>query len=42
MVWRGRGNFRLCAMLPKVGRNEMSPCGAEEKHKRCCGGATVN
>jgi uncharacterized protein len=27
---------------PKVGRNEMCPCGSGKKYKKCCGGATVN
>ena len=27
---------------PKVGRNEMCPCGSDKKYKRCCDGATVN
>src|ERR1022692_2446070 len=27
---------------PKVGRNELCPCGSGKKYKRCCGGATVN
>jgi uncharacterized protein len=27
---------------PKVGRNEMCPCGSGKKYKRCCGGAVVN
>jgi len=27
---------------PKVGRNDPCPCGSGKKHKKCCGGATVN
>ncbi|MFZ3264678.1 MAG: UPF0149 family protein [Terriglobales bacterium] len=27
---------------PKVGRNEMCPCGSGRKYKKCCGGAAVN
>jgi uncharacterized protein len=27
---------------PKLGRNEMCPCGSGKKYKKCCGGATVN
>lgn len=27
---------------PKVGRNDLCPCGSGKKYKRCCGGATVN
>ena len=27
---------------PKVGRNELCPCGSGKKYKRCCGGATIN
>jgi uncharacterized protein len=27
---------------PKVGRNELCPCGSGKKYKKCCGGATVN
>jgi uncharacterized protein len=27
---------------PKVGRNEICPCGSGKKYKRCCGGAMVN
>ena len=27
---------------PKVGRNDLCPCGSGKKFKRCCGGATVN
>jgi uncharacterized protein YecA (UPF0149 family) len=23
--------------LPKVGRNDLCPCGSGEKYKRCCG-----
>ena len=26
----------------KVGRNDACPCGSGKKHKKCCGGATVN
>jgi uncharacterized protein len=26
----------------KTGRNEPCPCGSGKKHKRCCGGATIN
>jgi uncharacterized protein len=26
----------------KIGRNEPCPCGSGKKHKRCCGGATIN
>jgi uncharacterized protein len=28
--------------VPKVGRNELCPCGSGKKYKKCCGGATVN
>ena len=27
---------------PKVGRNDLCPCGSGKKYKRCCGGATIN
>ncbi len=27
---------------PKVGRNDLCPCGSGKKYKKCCGGATVN
>ena len=27
---------------PKVGRNDLCPCGSGKKYKRCCAGATVN
>ena len=27
---------------PKIGRNEMCPCGSGKKYKRCCGGAGVD
>jgi preprotein translocase subunit SecA len=27
---------------PKVGRNDLYPCGSGKKYKKCCGGATVN
>jgi uncharacterized protein len=27
---------------PKVGRNDMCPCGSGKKYKKCCGGAAVN
>ncbi len=27
---------------PKVGRNDVCPCGSGKKYKKCCGGATVN
>jgi uncharacterized protein len=27
---------------PKVGRNDLCPCGSGNKYKRCCGGAAVN
>jgi len=27
---------------PKVGRNDLCPCGSGKKFKKCCGGATVN
>jgi uncharacterized protein len=27
---------------PKVGRNDLCPCGSGKKYKRCCGGVTVN
>ena len=27
---------------PKVGRNELCPCGSGKRYKRCCGGATIN
>jgi uncharacterized protein len=27
---------------PKVGRNELCPCGSGKKYKKCCGGATVH
>jgi uncharacterized protein len=27
---------------PKIGRNDVCPCGSGKKYKRCCGGATVN
>jgi hypothetical protein len=27
---------------PKVGRNEMCPCGSGKMRKRCCGGAGMN
>ena len=27
---------------PKVGRNELCPCGSGKKYKKCCGGTTVN
>jgi len=27
---------------PKVGRNNLCPCGSGKKFKKCCGGATVN
>ena len=27
---------------PKVGRNDLCPCGSGKKYKRCCGNATVN
>jgi uncharacterized protein len=26
----------------KIGRNDQCPCGSGKKHKRCCGGATIN
>jgi uncharacterized protein len=27
---------------PKVGRNDLCPCGSGKKFKKCCGGAAVN
>jgi uncharacterized protein len=27
---------------PKVGRNDLCPCGSGKKYKKCCGGAAVN
>jgi uncharacterized protein len=27
---------------PKVGRNDLCPCGSGKKYKRCCGGASIN
>jgi uncharacterized protein len=27
---------------PKVGRNDLCPCGSGKKYERCCGGASVN
>src|ERR1019366_2192283 len=27
---------------PKVGRNDLCPCGSGKKYKRCCGGPIVN
>ncbi len=27
---------------PKVGRNDLCPCGSGKKYKKCCGGAMVN
>jgi uncharacterized protein len=27
---------------PKIGRNELCPCGSGQKYKKCCGGATVS
>ncbi len=27
---------------PKVGRNDLCPCGSGKKYKRCCDGGTVN
>ncbi len=27
---------------PKVGRNDLCPCGSGKKYKRCCGNTTVN
>lgn len=27
---------------PKVGRNDLCPCGSGKKYKKCCGNATVN
>jgi uncharacterized protein YecA (UPF0149 family) len=29
-------------IVPKVGRNDLCPCGSGKKCKKCCGGATVN
>ena len=28
--------------VPKVGRNDLCPCGSGKKYKRCCGGAAIN
>ena len=27
---------------PKVGWNDLCPCGSGKKYKKCCGGAAVN
>ena len=29
---------RRCAQFPKIGRNELCPCGSGKKYKHCCNG----
>jgi len=38
----GAGTLEPRRNAPKVGRNNLCPCGSGKKYKRCCGGASVN
>jgi uncharacterized protein len=38
----GAGTSEPRRNAPKVGRNDLCPCGSGKKYKKCCGRATVN